>query len=177
MIPTPPNALCQRPKITSSAANARMPVTAPKKISERSRMRMLSRQLNCDRKNFTIRTPRRSPQNVYYLLTLSLAEAENMVNARKKFPKAVHACRSDEARRGTLNMDSALSSPMDAIRVEARIAYLADTSCRARVLSPCIVRTSQTHNLCRPQPLPRCKSHTTDSFGLQRDVQCRRCQR
>jgi hypothetical protein len=33
---------CQRPKITSSAANARMPVTAPKKISECSRRRMLA---------------------------------------------------------------------------------------------------------------------------------------
>jgi hypothetical protein len=52
--PKPPSAPCQRPKITSSAANARMPVTAPKKISERSRMRMLSRQLNRDGKNFTI---------------------------------------------------------------------------------------------------------------------------
>jgi hypothetical protein len=52
--PKRPNAPCQKPKITSSAANARMPVTAPKKISERSSLRMLSRQLNCDGK---IRTP------------------------------------------------------------------------------------------------------------------------
>jgi hypothetical protein len=48
---------CQKPKITSSAANARMPVTAPKKISERSSLRMLARQLHCDGKNFTIRNP------------------------------------------------------------------------------------------------------------------------
>jgi hypothetical protein len=40
-----------------------MPVIAPKKISERSRLRMLARQLNCDGKNFTISNPR-SPQGI-----------------------------------------------------------------------------------------------------------------
>lgn len=58
-----------------------MLVTAPKKISERSRLRIVAPQLNCDGKNLTIETPSRSPQNIYYLLTLSLAETENMVNA------------------------------------------------------------------------------------------------
>jgi hypothetical protein len=52
---------------------------------------MLARQLNCDGKNFTISNPR-SPQNIYYLLTLLLAETENMVNARDRFPiKIGHA--------------------------------------------------------------------------------------
>jgi hypothetical protein len=77
-----------------------------------------------------------------------------------------------------LNMDSAYSPcSTDAARVEARIVYLAGTSCRARVLSPCIVGTSQTHNLCRRQLLPRCKLHTTDNFRPGRDFQCRRARR
>jgi hypothetical protein len=68
-----------------------MPVTAPKNISERSRLRMLARQLNCDGKNFTISNPVRH-KTYYYLLTVLLAETENMVNARDKFPiKVGHA--------------------------------------------------------------------------------------
>jgi hypothetical protein len=68
-----------------------MPVIAPKKISERSRLRMLARQLNCDGKNFTISNPVRH-KTYYYLLTLLLAETENMVNARDKSPiKVWHA--------------------------------------------------------------------------------------
>jgi hypothetical protein len=77
----------------------------------------------------------------------------------------------------TLNMDTPSSSPLDGVLVEARIAYLASTSCRARVLSPCIGRTSQIRNLYRRQPLHRCKLHTTDSFGPERDFQWRRDRR
>ena len=71
----------QSPKITSSAANARMPVKHTKKISECSRRRMLAHP-ELQRGKISRSNPVLSPQNVYYLLTLSLAETENMVNAR-----------------------------------------------------------------------------------------------
>jgi hypothetical protein len=71
-----------------------MPVTAPKKISECSRLRMLSRQLNCEGKLHDSNPVPFATKNIHYSLTLSLAETENMVNARNKF-----AIKADRTRR------------------------------------------------------------------------------
>jgi hypothetical protein len=53
---------------------------------------MLSRQLNCEGKLHDSNPVPFATKNIHYSLTLSLAETENMVNARDKFPiKVGHA--------------------------------------------------------------------------------------